>query len=471
MGLLLASRCANIPPTAISTGKELAPIIADRVPVSVIKDGKAKGSRIPAADLNSLVNCEIFLREFQPIDQVVERPSYLGEFVLSTPGYNDHGRGQRIFYVGGEPSIATGTDTIQSFLDVMDFASAADRTNSLAAALTVLLRNYWPGAKPIAIVTATKSHAGKETIVSFMAGGTASTSISYERADWALQQAFVAAVRLDSRIGVVNIENVRQDPRIREISSAFLERFITDPKPLLFSTKVRTPVQRTNDLVLAMTTNFGIVGEDLMNRSLPIHLHPVGDVADRQPAIGNPKLEFLPSNRDQIEAELRGMVERWKRADKPLDLTVRHPFTEWAQVIGGILRVNGFTDFLANYAVRRTVDDPVRKSLGLLGTYKPDQWLSANDWAALVALLGLKDSLIPPADRESPESRRRGLGVVLSAHEGETCKAETDDAVLTLQLEKARRRFGGLQPETRYRFVLLERNALEEDAPSPQPVE
>ncbi len=54
----------------------------------------------------------------------------------------------------------------------MNFASAADRTNAVAAALTVMLRNHWPGGKPCLVVTSTKSHGGKETIVQFATGTT-----------------------------------------------------------------------------------------------------------------------------------------------------------------------------------------------------------------------------------------------------------------------------------------------------------
>jgi hypothetical protein len=57
--------------------------------------------------------------------------------------------------------------------------------------------------------------------------------------------------------------------------------------------------------VIAISTNFGTVSEDILNRSLPIHLHPVGHIAERDSSIGNPKLEFLPKNRDEIAAELR----------------------------------------------------------------------------------------------------------------------------------------------------------------------
>src|SRR5579884_1501328 len=41
---------------------------------------------------------------------------------------------------------------------------------TVALALTVMLRNFWPGAKPMGVVTATKSHAGKDTIIHFAAG-------------------------------------------------------------------------------------------------------------------------------------------------------------------------------------------------------------------------------------------------------------------------------------------------------------
>ena len=318
----------------------------------------------------------------------------------------------------------------------MDFASNADRTNAVAAALTVLLRNHWPGAKPCLVVTSTKSHGGKETIVEFASGTTPHTSISYQETDWALERSFVGALKQNEAIGLVNVENARLG-RGKLIRSAFLERFVTDPEPLLFSTGTGGPVRRKNHFVIAITTNFGILSEDQHNRSLPIHLVPVGDIANRMSPIGNPKHEFLPAHRDRIEAELRGMIERWKDAGRPLDSSVRHPFTEWARTIGGILMVNGYTDFLGNYSLRKTVDDPVRQALARLGASSPGQWLRAADWAKQVVTLGLVKMVIPEADRDSDAGRERGIGVVLSNHQDETFRVETEDERLTLRLEKA----------------------------------
>jgi hypothetical protein len=72
-------------------------------------------------------------------------------------------------------------------------------------------------------------------------------------------------------------------------------------------------------------------------------------------------------NASPIPSDVRARIERWKAAGCPLDHDVRHPFSDWARTIGGILRVNGFVDFLTNYGMRRTADDPVRLGLGLLG--------------------------------------------------------------------------------------------------------
>jgi hypothetical protein len=442
-------------PVPISKGAELHPVIVDRLRVLVVKDGKSKGSTIPAVHLNAMLRSEKCLGQFRPVDLVTKTPMYLPDFTLTKTGYNDGGPGHRIYYSGDDPAISESLDTINAFLDVMAWESNADRTNALAAALTVMLRNLWPGGKPIIVVTATKSHAGKDTVIVFAIGPSGSVSISYQSTNWALERSLVGALRTNPDTGVVVIENARLDGHDKNIASAIIERFATDPEPMLFSTGTGGPVRRRNDIVLAISTNYGSVSEDIMNRALPIHLSPVGNVADRQSAIGNPKHEFLPAHREQIAAQLRGMVERWKQAGMPLDEEVKHPFRPWAKTIGGILRVNGFTNFLANYGERKTADDPVRQGLALLGVREPNRWQPPSEWARLTVELGLVKTVIPVADRDSEEGRKRGIGVVLSNHRDETFVVKTDAENLTLRLEKHRARWNGGEPHVRYRFATL----------------
>jgi hypothetical protein len=468
-GLLLAPVATNIVPTVINSGSRLAPVIADRLCVRVVKDGKVKSNRIGIHDLNIVLQAEAFLQEFRPVDRVTQAPLYLPDWTLTQPGYNDGGAGHRVLHVGGSCCVERSLDTIDRFLDVMAFASDADHTNAVAAALMVMLYDHFPGGKPLLAVTADKSHAGKETIVTFAAGTKKMTSISYQATDWALERSFVGALRNSPDTVVVDIENARLDNRNRCIASAFIERFVTDAEPLLFSTGTGAPVRRRNDIVVAISSNVGSLSPDLMNRSLPIHLTPTGDVATRESPIGNPKLEYLPHNRERIDAELRGMIERWREAGMPRDTGVRHPFTEWAAIIGGILQASGFEDFLGNYSIRRTVDDPLRRGLGLLGAARPDEWLRSGEWAELAVSLGLVQDVVPKGDRDNESSRQRGIGVVFAAHREETFSAESEDEWVQLRLEKARRRFTlSGQPETRYRFLVLRREPIPED-PIEQP--
>jgi hypothetical protein len=461
-GLLLVHRDGKH--EAIRTGADLAPVIVDRIDVTIHRDGKVKGSRIAPQHLNTMLRTEVFLPHFRPMDQITSVPVYLPDFSLARPGYNDGGLGHRYLYTGDHPRISASLDRINAFLDVMAFESNADRTNALAAALTVSLRNHWPGGKPIVLGTATKSHRGKDTVIMFASGVTRQCSISYQATDWALERSLVGALNQNPETGVVVIENARLDRMDQCIASAFVERAATDPEPLLFSTGTGPAARRRNDLVLAISTNFGTVSEDILNRSLPIHLTPVGNIADRDSPIGNPKLEYLPTYREDIAAELRDMIKKWKDAGMPLDKSVRHPFSVWAKTIGGILGVNGFKDFLGNYGTRKVNDDPVRNGLGLLGAELPgEDWNRADEWARRTVKLGLVKQIIPPGDQDTGEGRKRGIGVVLSAHRDETFAVETETEALMLRLERKRARFGPDQPHVRYRFAVIDRKPIESD--------
>ena len=52
----------------ITTAKALAPVIVDRIPVEVIKDGKIKGSRIANAHLDAMLQADVFLQRFRRVD-------------------------------------------------------------------------------------------------------------------------------------------------------------------------------------------------------------------------------------------------------------------------------------------------------------------------------------------------------------------------------------------------------------------
>lgn len=446
-------------PRSITKGKQLSAVIADRIDLHRFHNEKQKPSRISASTLDEMLHTEAFLSHFAPVDRITSQPEYLPGFTLTNPGYNDGGDGHRVVFIGESPEPSDSMERINTFLDVMDFQTQADRANAVAGLLTVLLRHQWPGGKPIILATASKSHSGKDTVLDFIAGMTPKTSVSWEPADWATQKAIIASLNTDPSIGVIRLENARVKGNSK-IASAFVERFVTDPSPVLFSPGCGPEPRRIrNEIVMSISTNFGSLSEDLLNRGLPIHLQPNGSITDRRSDIGNPRHQYLPRYRDEIAAEAHGMIARWRAAGMPLDESKYHPCTEWAHVIGGILMVNGIEGFLDNYADRRVADDPIRSSIAVLGSHLLNKCLPISEVVAEVGRLGLTDPLVPRNERSTHEAQKRGLGKVLSAHADEKFVVPSEDDEeerVVFRLEKLRRRFEHGKAEFRYGFFVVD---------------
>jgi hypothetical protein len=447
----------------VTRASELAPVVADRISMVVTKEGKVVSELPKAEHLNAMLRSERFLSCFRSVDEVVRTPYYLDDFAPVQAGYHDGGPGRRILYAGPEPETSDSLDTLSAFLDVMDFATEADRTNAVAAALTVLLRHRWPGEKPVVLITATKSHSGKGTITEFLRGPVPKADVLYENIDWPMQSQFQRQIKADPDIGLVVLDNVRLDStggRGHFIRSAFIESFVTTAEMTLASPGAGETIRLANKFVVVLNTNDGALSTDLLNRSLPIHLAPRGGVQDRRTPIGNPKLEFLPKNRGRIEAELRGMIGRWRASGCPPDEGVSHSMTPWAKAVGGILRESGFNDFLANHGARKASDEPLRRAVGILGATRPGEALRPKEWARIALEQGLVKTILPPNERDSEKGRERAIGVLLSPLRGETFVTGTETRKYRLRLEGGLRRWGGENPHARYRFEVIEHEEL-----------
>jgi len=213
-----------------------------------------------------------------------------------------------------------------------------------------------------------------------------------------------------------------------------------------------------NRFVVLLNSNEGSLSIDLLNRSLPIRLAPTGDLDERiakaKTALGGDvKHEWLPAHREQIEAELWGMIKTWREAGQPLDESVKHPMGPWAQTIGGILTVNGFTDFLTNYSTARANADPIREEISVLAFYAGDKPKRAGELAKIVLRQGLAKTLLAGVDTTSDAACQRAIGVLLSPYVGETFSVKTAEEKITYRLSKQQGRFEGQHPHFRYTFV------------------
>lgn len=441
-------------PYEVTTGKRLNQLILDYADVDVIARGELKSHQIPSGQLEILLGSDSFLSAFPPLDAITSVRSFDADFKLQRAGYNSGPPGFRIFLDGPLVEPSPSLETIYRFLDIMPFASESDRTAAVAAALTVLLRFHLPGGKPMILARATKSQAGKDTILDFVCGPTRSVPLTFQiDKDWPIEKNVASLIQENAGTGVIRFENVRLDGKKRFISSPSIERFITTPSPVLYTTGSGRPTPVRNAFVVCMSTNDGHLSEDFRNRSCEIMLSPKGDLASRKSPIGDPRSEFLPANALKIQAELLGIVERWNAERPPLDMNVNHTFKPWAQMIGGMLLVSGFKDFLANEAERRVETDPIREALAFLGFKRPNEWLRPGDWALAADQFGVAKELIPPAFREGDERRATALGKALKARVGETFVFRTDDEVVTMALRQSRHRLSpGTEGKVAYQF-------------------
>ena len=397
-------------------------------------------------------------------------PVVLHDATPSLPGYNPQ---RRILYLGPAVSLSNGVDKINKFLDMMEWQTTADRTNAVAALLTVPFRHHFSGGKPFVLVTSSRSHSGKSTLIEFIRGKTAKADISYEDKDWPMQRNLHDQLLQKPEIGVINFDNVRTDSsgRAKTIRTGFLESFITNSEIVLSSATSRKPLRTSNKFVVLFNTNEGSLSIDLLNRSLPIRLNPTGDLPERIARAktllgGDVKHEWLPAHREQIEAELWWMIDRWVKEGKPFDEKVRHPMGPWAQNIGGILMVNGFKDFLSNYSATRSAADPIREAISILAFNAGKEPRRAGDMAKVAVSQGLAKTLLPNADSANEAACQRAMGVTLSPFVGETFSARTASEQITYRLKKQEGRFGETHPHFRYTFEEVAREAVTEDAPT-----
>ena len=272
-------------------------------------------------------------------------------------------------------------------------------------------------------------------------------------------------------VGVINFDNVRTDSsgRARVIRTGFLESFITNSEIVLSSATSRPPLRTANKFVVLLNTNEGSLSIDLLNRSLPIRLEPKGDLTERITRAkadlgGDVKHEWLPANQKKIEAELWGMIDRWLQAGKPLDNGVRHPMGLWAATIGGILMVNGFEDFLANYLTTRAVTDAIRESLGILAFHAGRDFSRVGKLAEIAVTQGLAKSLLPGVDPKNVAACQRVMGKTLAPYLGETLTARTATERMSYRLKRQQSRFEGLPPHFRYAFEEVRRESATDDS-------
>jgi hypothetical protein len=463
-GLVLVE---NNRPRRINSAKELSPLLIDNIHIRVWKEEGKRAERLNQAVLGDMLLSRSFLDNFELVQDTVTTPIVLPDGTPSQPGFNSGG----VLHLGPSAVIGKGLALVNQFLDVMEFDGNASRTNAVAAALTVLFRHHWYGAKPLVLVTANKSHSGKGTLCNFLAGDCAKADILYQTRDWPMEQALQKQLMERPETGVIIFDNVRLGSAGggTQIRSGLFESFITNSEFILSAAKLSSSFRSLNKYVVLLNTNEGVMSADFLNRALPIGLHSTGDMEERlararEKLGGDVKTEWLPHHQAKIQAELWGMIDKWLKEGRPEDTTSKYPMAPWAKTIGGILSVNGFSDFLSNYKTTRAAVDPIREAIGYLAfyvsieaKYKGVKALATMDLGKLVADKGLDKMLLPGIGPSNLSAYEREIGRRLTPYVGETFTASTATETIAYKLHKKADRWSGKHVSFRYVFEEVKR--------------
>ena len=127
-----------------------------------------------------------------------------------------------------------------------------------------------------------------------------------------------------------------------------------------------TLADRKVNTVAGMTSNKATLSPEMIRRAVRIRLdRPVPDPSEWTPdGNGGGWRYSLPNDAGRFRGVFEEMVRRWLAADAPLGRYHHSSASCWAQVVGGILDVNGVEGFLGNVA-------DLQKSTGTRDTLLP----------------------------------------------------------------------------------------------------
>jgi len=326
----------------------------------------------------------IIRKKFQEIRYFTRMPSVVGDFrIVSNSGYDE---ASKVYYLG--PSIEPAPDpgTLREVLSTFLWREAADAANFLGWLLTLVTMFLWPGRHPFAVFNANRPRLGKTTaarIAGLLMDGVVPPSISFTTNDDELEKRIATVVRGGHRS--LLIDNAKRG-KAGVITSAVLERCITDRTLNFRQLGTNRSIVATNYLAVMVTMNDARFGPDLMQRSLPINLFLEGDPRDH--TFPHADLEdYVLENRPEILASLLGMVRDWRDSGRPptSGAPARHTISqEWAATIDGILHHAGHKGFLTNFSQAERDFDPDYQLLRELLPAGISVTNTPADWAAWI---------------------------------------------------------------------------------------
>jgi hypothetical protein len=362
--------------------KHAASYLTNVLSVGVRSENGTTESVLPAKLAGALLASEGVWQRLPAIRWYSRRAVFDADFTLCGPGWHpDQGilvHGTDIVpselppVVASGPSIDRLPPCTRRLLRDFCFATDADLENALALLITGLLSHHFiTDPKPLGLIDGNQQEIGKTLLCQVL--GQVLDGREPERIplvkDEELEKKVGAKLR-ESKSTIFFFDNIKT-----KVESAFIEA--NAPSPVL---SVRLlghsrDITRPNTYLFLITSNLTSGSSDMITRGVPVRLRYEGDPVAR--SFHDNPLHYAARHRPAILGELAGMVLRWKAAGRPSAAGAwpagqrppRHRWQAWADVVGGILAVNGFTNFLGNVEEAKQAMDEGLQSLAALAEH------------------------------------------------------------------------------------------------------
>jgi len=300
---------------------------------------------------------------FPRIEGLIETPTIRPDgSLLNDPGYDPS---TRLYYVPtleiklppfGPDRKELAVNLIQELMHDFPFADPASRANAIALLITPLIRPAITGKVPLALIDSPQSGTGKsllQSVVGMLASGHEPVIITAPRAADEWRKKITAT--LMSGAAVISIDNLSEPLDSGELAAALTAPVWSD-RILGHSEMVRIPQRAT---WIANGNNLRL-GGDLPRRCYWIRLDAQTSRPWQRDDFLHPDLpDWVLKNRGDLILSVLTLAQGWFKAGQPAgDAASIGGFSEWSQVIGGVLAFAGITGFLANLeSLYEIVDD------------------------------------------------------------------------------------------------------------------
>ena len=299
--------------------------------------------------------------KFPRIRVVTDIPLLDADFKPLQQGYN---RAEQVYVIGASIAPATSISIIDELLQDFCFKAESDRTTYVGFLLTILIHHHEKlrARVPILNGVGNKSQVGKgelAQVLALTAEGFYPRTITIIPDDVELEKRMCSVLRGGGRTLV--FDNAKPSKQMQIISSAVMERTVTDPVVSFRILGTSTDLHLDNTLQIIITHNGGSFSNDLLTRMASVRLHYDGNPTERTFKSADIR-QFALKHRREIVGELLGMFKRWDELGRPV-WTGKHRMQSWAEIIGGVLQANGLNGFLENTEAVAAQSDPYLESL------------------------------------------------------------------------------------------------------------